>query len=210
MTRVLRQLNKLRDITEQTNDETDQQESSLLYGLADRILIPGDVLEFSKASSESVLFTSGLFPGFVVACENAVIRGMPGAIINSIVTVNKVCTFEGLHFKSTGETSNALRLLQVNDGGVAIIRNCTFERLSTDTSSIVPADGYAHLAVLLGGRAKAFACTFTSNLTSGAMSGAGLYAWSDAANAVGNLDVVASLNRTTHTLQNGTATAVVT
>jgi hypothetical protein len=210
MSRVLRQLNRLRDITEQTNDETDKQESALLYSLANQILIAGDVLEFTQANNESILFTSGLFPGFAVACQNAVIRGAPGAVINGIVTVSSVCTLEGLHFKSTGETSNALRLLQVEDGGVAIIKNCTFERLAGDTSSVAPADGYAHLAVMLGGKAKAFSCTFTSNLASGAMNGAGLYAWSDAANPPANLDVVASLNRTTHTLQNGTATAVVT
>jgi len=210
MTRVFRQLNMLRDITEQTNDTTDSNQSQLVFGLAQTVLRSGDVVEFTQARNESFFLTAGLYPGFTVACEHAVVRGAAGAIVNGIVIVDSVCTLENLHFKSTGELSNALRLVQVNDGGLAVLKNCTFERRHDDDSSVVATDGYAHLAVMAGGKAKAFTCTFRSDLASGAMNGAGLYAWSDASNAVANLDVVASFNPSTHTLQNGTATAVVT
>ena len=209
MTRVFRQLNELRGLQQQTNDTTDAFQSETVAALAQNVLRAGDVVSFTQTRDESVLLTAGTFPGFDVTCVHAVIRGMPGAVIDGLVRVRTTCTLENLHFKSTGDESNALRLVQVESGGIAILKNCTFERKYNDTFSVVPADGYAHLAVLLGGRAKAFNCTFTSNLATGVMNGVGLYAWSDAANAAANLDVVASYNPTTHTLQNGTATAVV-
>lgn len=210
MTRVFRQLNELRQLQEQTNDVTDSRQSLIVDSMAQRILLPGDVLTFERSRAEAVLFTSGFFPGFTVNCLHAVIRGTPGAVINGIVRVETTCTLENLHFKSTGNESNALRLVEVADEGIAILKNCTFERKYDDAFSVVPADGYAHLAVLLGGKAKAFNCTFTSDRADGVMNGVGLYAWSDAANAATHLDVVASYNPTTHTLQNGTATAVIT
>ena len=210
MTRVFRQLDELRELRQQTNDTTDSLESQTVAALADNVLRAGDVVSFTQIRDESLLLTAGTFPGFDVTCIHAVIRGMPGAVIDGLVRVQTTCTLENLHFKSTGNESNALRLVEVASGGIAILKNCTFERKYDDTFSIVPTDGYAHLAVLLGGKAKAFDCTFTSNLASGVMNGVGLYAWSDAANALANLDVVASYNPTTHSLQNGTPTAVVT
>ena len=210
MSRIYRQLDRLRPLVEETNDVTEEIQSEIVDALSINVFTDGDIVNFGEDQDGSALLTAGLYPGFTVNCLHAVIRGMPGAVINSLVRIQTTCTLESLHFKSTGNDSNALRLVEVASGGIAILKNCTFERQFDDTSSVAAADGYAHLAVLLGGKAKAFDCTFTSNLATGVMNGAGLYAWSDAANAAANLDVVASYNPTTHTLQNGAATAVVT
>ena len=174
MTRVFRQLDQLRDLREQTNDVTDSRQSETGAALAQNILRAGDIPSFTQTQDEALLLTAGLFPGFTVDCLHAVVSGMPGAVINGLLRVQTTCTLENLHFKSTGSESNALRLVQVESGGIAILKNCTFERRSIDTSSVVPADGYAHLAVLPGGKAAVINCTFTSNLATGAMSGAGL------------------------------------
>tara|TARA_R100001463_G_scaffold22736_6_gene54631 strand:- start:3727 stop:4359 length:633 start_codon:yes stop_codon:yes gene_type:complete len=210
MTRVYRQLNELRQLREQTNDVTDNEQAAIVASLSENVLVSGDVVTFRQRRNESIVLTAGLYPGFTVDSEHAHVLGFPGSVINGLVQVASTCLLENLHFQSTGEISNALRLVQVDDGGLAVFKNCTFERRRDDVSSVLAADGYAHLAVTKGGKAKAFNCTFRSNLASGVMNGAGLFAWSDAANAVANLDVVSSYNPTTHTLQNGTATGVVT
>ena len=210
MTRVFRQLNELRQLREQTNDDTDNNESRIVSALSESVLLSGDVVAFEQERNESIVLTAGLYPGFTVDCTHAHIFGLPGSVINGLVTIKTTCLLENLHFQSTGEISNALRLVQVDSGGIAVLKNCTFERRHNDVFSILAADGYAHLAVTEGGKAKAFNCTFRSDRADGVMDGAGLYAWSAATNPVANLDVVSSYNPTTHTLQNGTATGVVT
>ena len=208
MTRVFRQLDVLRDLHEQTNDTTDARQSIIVDNLAQRVLLSGDVLMFDQNRDESVLFTSGVFPGFTVASTHADIRGVPGAVINGLVRIQTTCTLENLHFKSTGDESNAKVLVQVEAGGLAIFKNCTFERLSTDLSSI--ADETAHLRVLEGGKARAFNCTFRSQTIDGEMLAGGAYAFNDLPNPVTDLSVVASYNPSTLVIQNGSETAVVT
>ena len=210
MTRIYRQLDRLRELSEQTNDETDEIASRKLAALAQNVYVSGDIVEFAQTQGEAVLLTAGTYPGFEVNCTHALVRGLPGAIINGLVRVTSTCTLENLHFKSTGEESNALRLVQVESGGIAIIRNCTFERKYDDQSSNSSALGYAHLAVLLGGNARAMNCTFTSSDATGAMDGVGFYAWNEPGNPAANLHILASYNPTTHTLDNGTATSVIT
>ena len=208
MTRVFRQLDHLRQLQEQTNDVTDARQSVIVDALAQRILLPGDVLTFDQTRDEAVLFTSGIFPGFTVASVHADIRGVPGAVVDGLVRIQTSCTIENLHFKSTGNENNAQVLVQVEAGGLAIFKNCTFERKNTDLSSFV--DATAHLRVLEGGKARAFNCTFRSQATDGAMPAGGPYALSDLPNPIGNLDVVSSYNPTTQPIANGTETAVVT
>ena len=210
MSRVYRQLDELRQLKEQTNDVTDSEQASLVAALGNIVLSAGAIVKCTQDRDQGVFLTAGTYPGFNVNCVNARISGAPGAVISSIVRIQTTCLLENLHFSSKGESSNALRLVEVQPGGIAVLKNCTFERQFDDESSTNVALGYAHLAVLLGGKAKAFNCTFRSNLSSGALNGSGFYAWSDAGNAVSHLDVVASYNPSTHVISNGTETAVVT
>ena len=48
MTRVFRQLNELRELKQQTNDETDNLQSETVSALAQNVLLAGDIVWFEE------------------------------------------------------------------------------------------------------------------------------------------------------------------
>ncbi len=210
MSRIYRQLDRLRDMHESVNDQTMEREAEIVNALGETVFRDGDIIEFNETLGGAYLLTAGIYPGFTVNVAHAVMRGSPGAEVTGIVKVQSDCILDGLHFKSDDNTTNALRLVEVANGATAIITNCIFERKYNDTSSTDVALGYAHLAVLEGGKSLVSNCVFRSNLANGAMNGTGFYAWSAAANAVTDVYINGALNISTHTASNVTPAAVLT
>ena len=222
MTRIYQQLNRLRDMREIVNDQTTEREAAIVDAMGETVFRDGDTIVFNESLGGQYLLTAGIYPGFTVNVPHAVLRGSPGAEVTGIVKVQADCVLDGLHFKSNGNPANALRLVEVASGATAVITNCVFERKYNDAPSIDPALGYAHLAVLAGGKALASNCVFRSNLETGAMNGVGFYAWSDAVNAIRTFNpfvgylgessvyIHGALNLTTHTPSNVTEIAVLT
>tara|TARA_R110000823_G_scaffold297511_2_gene417655 strand:+ start:11724 stop:12356 length:633 start_codon:yes stop_codon:yes gene_type:complete len=210
MTRIYQQLDRLRDMQDIVNDQTTEREAAIVDALGETVFRDGDTISFDESIGSEYLLTAGIYPGFTVSTPHAVLRGSPGAEVTGIVKVQADCVLSGLHFKSTGEASNALRLVEVSGGARAVITNCIFERINTDDSSNDVTLGYAHLAILSGGKALASDCVFRSNLNTGVMNGVGFYVWSDAANPWNNVYINGALNLTTHLSSNAANIAVVT
>ena len=210
MSRIYRQIDRLRNMHETVNDETAEQEAAVVDSLGETVFRDGENIAFNESLGGGYFLTAGTYPGFTVNVPHVIMRGSPGATVSGIVKIQSDCVLDGLHFKSDDNTTNALRLVEVANGATAIITNCIFERKYNDESSVDVTLGYAHLAVLEGGKALASNCVFRSNLANGVMNGAGFYVWSDAANAATNVYINGALNISTHTASNVTPAAVLT
>ena len=176
-------------------------------GRGQQLVYAGSPIEEPQESQNGILLLSGNHGGFRLKKPGTRLTGVPGALVTNVGIIESNCILDGLHFGRKPESDNDKFLLRIASSAKVLIKNCTFERLSSDASSTGATNEESFILVESGAKAIILQNTFRSSAKSGAMDTASGHVVKHIGGAAANVWVGLGFNLTGQTHSNVTPIA---
>jgi hypothetical protein len=157
------------------NARTGDEVANQVGSQADTVVESGEAIAEVMETGNSILLLSGEHGGVTLTKPHTTLRGVPGAIIGRLVRIEDDAIITGVHFRSSGDETNAKHLVRVKAGAKVVFQDCIFERNSSDESTAPIAPPVTENCFVLidnGGSAMITGSVFRSQAATGAMSAA--------------------------------------
>lgn len=134
-----------------------------------QIVVAGSPIFETRSAQNGLLLLSGNHGGFRLEKPGTRLAGAPGSFVTNTGIVESNCILQDLVFTRKPASNNGTYLLRIASGSTVLIKNCIFERLSSDKSSTGASDEESFILVEDGAKAIIAECIFRSNSETGAM-----------------------------------------